>query len=327
MNCRVCGLSPITKAGEIEYYTGFKFAVFDCSECQCRFTEHHDTIYEMLHSNDGTCYALQLETAQKAKKLFDAKDLDGLRRELASSSKNKFIVESIERLPKTARILEVGCSRGYLTSYAILAGYDVVGADVSDAVLDFANANFGPHFYEASSPEIAKRAPYDLIYHIGTIGCVEDPVGLTRSLLGMLKPGGKLIFNAPNADACWLRGQLWIDFAPPPDVTTLYRPGFWSRFFLGEAHISEEVEKCPPDYSLAVTLRKLLRRWQPPRPVSVNESYARYKYGPPAIANRFEKLWAIFEMLATRAISKIGLVSLVPAQPSAFGIFLTLTKK
>ena len=45
---------------------------------------------------------------------------------------------------------------------------------------------------------IRAEAPYDFIYHVGMIGCVSDPVKLTRELLALLKPGGILLFNAPN---------------------------------------------------------------------------------------------------------------------------------
>src|SRR5437660_518436 len=72
-------------------------------------------------------------------------------------------------------------------------------------------------------------APYDVVYHVGTIGCVADPLGMTKRLLGLLKPGGRLLFNVPNRDGCYLRGQLWIDAAPPPDVVTLFPSGFWRR--------------------------------------------------------------------------------------------------
>jgi SAM-dependent methyltransferase len=250
--------------GEVEYYSGYRFAIYDCAGCRCRFTEHLDAIYEALHSNASSCYGLQLEMARTSKELFDDQDIVGLKRQLCVNPKYKFIIESIDDYPKTARILELGCSRGYLTSYFIAAGYDIIGADVSASVIDSAKADFGPYFFEATSPAIADRSPYDVIYHIGTIGCVADPIGLTCSLLRMLKPGGKLLFNAPNVNACWLKGQLWLDFAPPPDVVTLYMPGFWSRFFSIEAYVFEEIENCPPEYSLHVGLRKLIRRWRPP---------------------------------------------------------------
>jgi 2-polyprenyl-3-methyl-5-hydroxy-6-metoxy-1,4-benzoquinol methylase len=325
--CRICGSARVAAVGEVEYYFGYKFEVYDCEDCFCRFTQHLSSVYESLHANARSCYGLQLEMARKSKKLFDQRDLAGLKEELCCSSKNKFVIESIDPYPRSARLLEVGCSRGYLTSYFILSGFDVVGTDVSALVLDAAVADFGPFFFNANSRDIADRSPYDVIFHIGTIGCVSDPVAMTRSLLGMLKPGGRLLFNAPNALACWLRGQLWIDFAPPPDVVTLYTPGFWARFFSDEAYVTEEVEDCPADYSLLIWLRKFTQAWRTPRVGSLSDSLEYYKHGPTPLSSPFTRMRSIVERGALRLSSGVGITSLVPRQPAPYGLFVTLTKK
>jgi SAM-dependent methyltransferase len=324
MICRVCGSTNLTKLGTVEYYQGFSRDIYSCGDCGSRFTQHFE-IAEALHANASSCYGLQREIAQRIKKFFDAKDLKGLGSELSRNSKYKFIIDAIAPYPKDARILEVGCSRGYLTSYFILAGWDITGADVSKSAIESANADFGNHFLSIGDPEIAQRALYDVIYHIGTIGCVADPLGLTRSLLKMLKPGGKLLFNAPNANACWLRGQLWIDFAPPPDVVTLYRPGFWTRTFSEDAFVSEEIENCQPEESFVVGLRKIMRRWKPPKPGSIEASLTRYQKGPDRTF--FDKVWGFAERNALKAAKKTGALAYVPSQPTPYGYYITLTKR
>src|SRR5262249_10339881 len=86
------------------------------------------------------------EIAQKVRKFFDAKDLNGLRTELSTVSKYKFIIDAIAPYRKDARILEVACSPGCLTSYFILAGRDIIGTDISKPTVDSANADFGNRF-------------------------------------------------------------------------------------------------------------------------------------------------------------------------------------
>jgi SAM-dependent methyltransferase len=265
--------------------------------------------------------------ALKAKRFFDARDLVGLEQELCSSSKSAFVIKSLQRIPKSSRLLEIGCSRGYLTSYFILAGFGILGVDISDSALKAAQCNFGPFFEDAISPKIHRGAPYDAIYHIGTIGCVSDPVGLTRSLLALLKPGGKLLFNAPNMLGCWLRGQLWIDFAPPPDVVTLYMPGFWHRFFSDEADVTEVVETCSPEYSLGIWVRKVSRKWSPPKAAHLEESLQHYKNGPSFNSNGILGLRGRVESQATKILSLLNVQHFVPRLATPFGIFVTLTKK
>src|SRR5262249_8034028 len=163
------------------------------------------------------------------------------RAELSKGSKYQFIIDQIDREPTDARILEIGSSKGHLTSYFILTGRKITGVDISPKAVASASAAFGNHFVRAGVPSIEAEAPYDVIFHVGTIGCVADPIAMTRRWLDMLKPKGRLLFNAPNRDACSLRDQLWFDSAPPPDLVTLFRPGFWSDRFSDLALVGEEV--------------------------------------------------------------------------------------
>src|SRR5439155_19989129 len=136
--------------------------------------------------------------AETCKTLFDRGDLAGLRAELSQGSKYRFIIEQIDREPADARILEIGSSRGHLTSYFILAGRKITGLDISQQAVAAASAAFGAHFLEVGEPRVNVQAPYDVIFHVGTIGCVADPLGMTMQFLDLLRPGGRLLFNAPN---------------------------------------------------------------------------------------------------------------------------------
>src|SRR5262249_38837873 len=155
-------------------------------------------------------------------------------------------IDKIEQGPRNAKLLEIGCSRGYLTSYFILAGYSITGVDVSPTAIQSAKDVFGDHFVLSGDASIAQNAPYDVIYHVGTIGCVSDPVAMTNGLTRLLKPGGKLLFNSPNVQGCWLDGQLWVDSAPPPDVVSLFSPGFWTKHFGDVADVRETIEFLSP---------------------------------------------------------------------------------
>src|SRR2546430_6241627 len=242
MHCRVCAVGEVKEIGEVEYYSGFACKVFDCLACGCRFTKHDEFIYNWLHSKPASIYGLYRGLAHNCKYLFDQGDLAGLRSELSKTAKYKFVIDALEKRPQGGSVLEVGCARGYLTSYFVLAGWKIMGADISSDAIVGATEAFGNHFISADSRAIEDLAPYDAIYHVGTVGCVADPLSFTRNLLRMLKPDGQLLFNAPNADSCWLRGQLWIDAAPPPDLATLFRPGFWQAQFSSVADVAEEAE-------------------------------------------------------------------------------------
>src|SRR5262249_36513319 len=150
---------------------------------------------------------------------------------------------------------------------------NITGVEVSPKAIAAATTAFGKHFVRAADPVVEAQVPYDLVFHVGTIGCVADPVGMTKRLLSLLKPGGRLLFNAPNRDGLTLRDQLWFESAPPPDVVTMFPPGFWRSHFADVAVVSEEIEYCAPEQSLLIALRRLGRRkWHKPVPMPLKES-------------------------------------------------------
>src|SRR5262249_35916678 len=140
------------------------------------------------------------DQAETCKRLFDRGDLAGLRAALSEGPKYRFVMDAIDREPADARILEIGSSRGHLTSYFILGGRKITGVDVSANAVAAASAAFGAYFVLVEDPLIDAQAPYDVVFHVGTIGCVADPIGMTKRLLDLIKPGGRLLFNAPNCD-------------------------------------------------------------------------------------------------------------------------------
>ena len=322
--CRICGSASARYVGTVEFYVGYAWPVYDCGSCGCRFTLHDNSAYDFLYSEQSSCYSRYAGQAETCKRLFDRGDLAGLRAALSEGSKYRFIIDAIDREPAEARILEIGSSRGHLTSYFILAGRRITGVDVSPKAVAAARAAFGDHFLHAGDPSIDARAPYDIICHVGTIGCVADPVGMTKGWLGLLKSGGRLLFNAPNRDGRSLPDQLWFESAPPPDVVTLFPPGFWCDHCGDVASVSEKIEFCSPEQNFLVALRKLARRkWRKPMPIPLSES-ERWSTPSPALT---DVPWCSFERVLRKVAPLTGLSHVAPLHPSEFGLFVKMVKK
>jgi len=323
--CRICGAEDVALVGTVEYLAGYKLPILDCANCGCRFARHDASSHDFLHVSGALSYYGEYrDLAKRCRELFSQRRLQELRDYLSRTSKYRFIIDRVSREPQSSRLLEFGCSRGYLTSCFILEGRDVVGADISSAAIECAREAFGEHFVLAGAPSIAAGCPYDVIYHVGTIGCVCDPLSLTRQLLAMLKPGGKLLFNAPNRAALHLRGQLWLDSAPPPDLVTLFPEGFWVRHFSAQAQVEESIEMLPDNNAVEIALRRLCgRHWQRPVPQTLvpgDESGHRWsqQMGPG---------WELFERVALKAAQLTGLAALAHKRASEFGLFVQMTTR
>jgi SAM-dependent methyltransferase len=258
--------------------------------------------------------------------VFDRGDLNALGEELSFNPKYGEVIRASQGLPKNSRVLEVGCSRGYLTSYFILGGYDVRGTEISQVARSAAISDFGPFFYHPSDVTAVDGGPFDFIYHIGVIGCVADPVGLTNSLVDLLKPGGRLVFNAPNVNACWYRGQLWVDYAVPPDVVTLYKPGVWKRILSKKAVVVERVGTLSQEQSLQIAIRRILRRWKPPIPQPLNKGLSMYKFGPSYSLSLSDKVIHRAQSWALMLFRRLHLLRVVPRKDAPFDIFIEMQK-
>ena len=111
---------------------------------------------------------------------------------------------------------------------------------------------FGDHF----ATEIPEDGQFDAIYHVGTIGCVAEPAGMTRSLIDRLRPGGILVFNAPNAETARALGEVWVPNTSPPDLVTLFEERFWTEQFGDVADARVRVEPTPPGAAQAFWKRR-----------------------------------------------------------------------
>lgn len=318
MKCRVCEASA-RSIGSVEYYSGFPFEIIQCQACGCRSTTYDPQAYDALYSEPNSIYGIYNETAARTEKLFKQGDLTALQSELSQSPKYRFVISLASDLPKSAKVLEIGSSRGHLTSYFILRGNPTIGADISREAVKGANEVFGPYFFHIDSPEIANNAPYDLIYHVGTIGCVPDPIGLTRRLLAMLAPNGVLAFNAPVLEACYLKGQLWNDAANPPDLVTLFPSGFFARLFGRTAKVEERLDHMSDRDNIKAALRKAFTRWKPPTAIPINQSLSDYQSG------RHHE--TIVERGAIKLASKIGLHRWLAKRPTPFGYYVTMSRR
>lgn len=236
-NCRVCKSENLTQVKSIEPYIDYKTTIYDCTNCGCRIVDSYSGVHELLHANPSS-YSGHKKYASRVSKYFDTKNVSGLKKFLSKQNKNKFVIDAVEKNLKNTKIADIGCSLGYLSSYFILTGKQVYGYDISNVAIKQAKANFGEeHFYCFSSDVFKDNGPYDVIYHVGTVGCVEDPVTFTKELLASLNPGGVLLFNSPNKKYIESTEELWVPTLPP-DLITIFPKEFWANLLMEDFDVS-----------------------------------------------------------------------------------------
>lgn len=219
MNC------PLCLSNKTNFLLNFKpyldkewtFNIYDCINCNCRFTykdksiNYHDQLY-----TDYYQYQRYYKIALKTKSLLI--NLNRCKNYLSKISFTyKEIINYIEQnLKPKSEILEIGSSTGFLTAYFKSKGYNAWGIDISPKAVDFARDTFGDYY--SINPG---QQDYDAIYHVGTIGCIDSPREFLKKYLDFLKPGGIMIFNAPNFDSLSQYNLIWVK-TPPPDLLFIF---------------------------------------------------------------------------------------------------------
>lgn len=128
-----------------------------------------------------------------------------------------------DRLPRTGRVLEVGCSSGFMLYPLLERGLECVGIEPAGVFGDYVRSR-GVDCYD-SWEEMAGSGKYadgfELVLHGFVLEHISAPKAFLQQQIDVLKPGGQLIFELPNsADA----------------LVTIYDLPVFERFYWIVAH-------------------------------------------------------------------------------------------
>jgi len=240
MVCKICGSNKVNKIDVFKPYQDkdWSFEIYNCLVCQTRFALRDNKIcyHEEIHSSKDSSYNTHYQMAEKVKSLMDI-DMNKCKNFLDKRSNVlKDLFSYILNKPKDIDILEVGCSTGYVTAFLQKLGYvHTLGVDISKTAIEYADATFG-NFYSIEKED--KR--YDVIFHTGVIGCVDNPNEFLDYYLKSLKDDGVMFFNTPNVDSVYETNELWVS-TPPPDLIYLFKESNFRKIIDSQYNI--EIKK------------------------------------------------------------------------------------
>jgi 2-polyprenyl-3-methyl-5-hydroxy-6-metoxy-1,4-benzoquinol methylase len=99
----------------------------------------------------------------------------------------------------TPRILDLGCSTGWLTAQLATLG-DVVGTDISDASIQEARARYPDIQFECANflDADSRREIFDVVVSVDVLSCVADQSMFVERIRQVLRPGGYVFLATPN---------------------------------------------------------------------------------------------------------------------------------
>ncbi|MFX0132669.1 MAG: class I SAM-dependent methyltransferase [Candidatus Hodarchaeota archaeon] len=176
--------------------------------------------HEEIHSSGNGPYSLHYMLAEKVKFLLDCGKVEVCEKYLKNIHfKYRIIIDFFNNEVKKTNnleVLEIGSSTGFLSAFLRARGFNVYGIDISEKAIKISTQLFGNHYGQRE-----KKTHYDLIYHTGLIGCVDNPKEFLGYYLSILNHEGIMLFNAPNLNSVKQLNELWVD-TPPPDLIYLF---------------------------------------------------------------------------------------------------------
>jgi SAM-dependent methyltransferase len=220
IECFLCGKKALLIA---QNYPGYQepdtFSIYNCSYCNTQFsypkvqTKH---IYEIIYKKAETVPWYNRYYRYKNQ----VKTTDTPLQYLAGTEEAYWVInETLKHdldKKETLKILECGCGMGYLTYSLFKEGFNVTGLDISQNAINEAIKNFGNVYICADIFEYAKihKEEYDRIILTQVIEHVEEPIEWLKTLLIMLKKGGKIILTTENK-TIYPKNTIWQSDLPP----------------------------------------------------------------------------------------------------------------
>lgn len=226
-HCIICGSADIEKIHD--HYQGYieeKFyEIFSCNNCKSNFIDPGKIdikLYSIIYSNNDILgYDRYLKYANEI--LGENNPL----KYLSSQESTYFPIYNFLKNKKGLKILELGCSYGYMTYAMNKAGNDCYGIDISEKAIDFAKLNYGDYYETVSIEEFVKTCnkKYDLIVATEVIEHLIDISKFLEQIKKILSPQGTILLTTPNKDFT-KKNFVWLTDLPPVHVTWLGKKSF-----------------------------------------------------------------------------------------------------
>jgi 2-polyprenyl-3-methyl-5-hydroxy-6-metoxy-1,4-benzoquinol methylase len=206
--CKKVATKQIASGVDREYYTSRDmYHVVECDTCKLLYLNPRPTKEELGNIYPQNYHSYIIDTEPK-KISFLTK-----MRYKAHTSRFAKILKYI-KADKKIDLLDVGCGDGWMMHLFKQAAPDRIntfGVEISPEVCDFARS-MGNTVYCGRIEDVHFDRQFDLLNYNHVIEHVSDPYAVTLKSYQVLKPGGILVYETPNADTIdrnWFHDSNW----------------------------------------------------------------------------------------------------------------------
>jgi len=190
------------------------FDIYKCNNCNSHFVDSskiNKDIYQKVYNDSSTegydryyQYGIEIKSKENPLKF------------LGYSEEAYYPIYKFFKNKTGLDILEIGCGYGY-TSYAIRKqGNNVIGLDISQNAIKFANTNFGNFHVNFDVDKFVSDKKFDVIIATEVFEHLENPYLFVKKIKEFLKKDGKILMTTPNKDFTKQNKKaIWQNDFPP----------------------------------------------------------------------------------------------------------------
>lgn len=97
-----------------------------------------------------------------------------------------------------SKVLEVGCSSGFMLFPLIAAGHDCTGVEPSGLFSEYLRTRGLPVWASLDQLTQSGQVQFDIILHFFVLEHIASARAFLEDQLALLRPGGKIVFEIPN---------------------------------------------------------------------------------------------------------------------------------
>ena len=219
-------------------------AFFHCANCDVRY------LFPLLTADQETeFYKKEFEKFMTSRSGDQSGWGDAEAHVLSSEGARLRRMQYLPELQDQSCILELGCSSGFMLYPLRDAGHTCVGIEPSGLFNEYLKSRDIESYSTVSHlPKKVANAGFDLIMHFFVLEHISQPVEFLESQLELLKPGGTIVFEVPNA-----ADALYSIYDIPA-----FERFFWSiahPWYFSERSLRFLLDKLPCEYQIQLDQR------------------------------------------------------------------------
>lgn len=178
--------------------------------------------FEIIKCRDcGLARTIPIPDSSKQRYKYYGIDRYSKNRKIVSSLMEK-ILKQVFKFKKRGKLLEIGCSVGYLLRLAKNKGFEIQGIELDVKAMEYANKLLGKGTVINTTLQEAKFPDkhFDVVVMSHVLEHISNPGNLLREIKRILKNNGIMVISAPNLDGFWvkIKKEKWPGLRPKEHI-------------------------------------------------------------------------------------------------------------